>query len=153
MRFLGSICVSVFLLAAGSFPALAQDTPAQRKAAKQAKKWVGPKLTPRQQLELLMQMPPEEREQFLSQLPEARRTQLENLVKLPAEERALRLRRLDLLNSLTPERKAAVTQEIGNIKLMNFVRRRARLHSKEFEQSFTPDEQELIRDTFVKASQ
>jgi hypothetical protein len=157
VRVLLTICASVFLLTSGSVPGLAQDKAqdkTQNKAAKQAKqKWIGPKSTRRQQLELLMQLPPEEREQYLAQLPPAQRTQLENLEKLPPEERALRLRRLDILNSLTPERKQAVTQEIGSIKLMSFVRRRARLHSKEFEQSYTPDEQELIRDSFAKAAQ
>ena len=150
VRLLSTICVSVFLLAAGSVPGVAQE-----KTAKQAKakKWVGPKSTPRQQLELLMQMPPEEREQYLAQLPPAQRTRLEELEKMPEDKRALQLRRLDILNSLTAERKQAVTQEIGSIKLMSFVRRRARLHSREFEQSYTADEQELIRDTFPAAAQ
>jgi hypothetical protein len=165
VRLLLTICASVFLLTSGSVPGLAQDKAqgkaqgkaqdkAQNKAAaKQAKqKWIGPKSTRRQQLELLIQMPPEEREQYLAQLPPAQRTQLENLEKLPPEERALRLRRLDILNSLTPERKQVVTQEIASIKLMTFVQRRARLHSKDFEQSYAPDELELIRDTFVNAS-
>jgi hypothetical protein len=89
---------------------------------------------------------------YLAQLPPKQRTQLENLSQLPPEQLANRLRRLDLLNSLTPERKLAVTQEIDSIKLMRFVQRRARLHSREFEQSYAPDELELIRDTFPNAA-
>jgi predicted NAD/FAD-binding protein len=148
VRFLITICASLALLTSGP-PAFAQAK-AANKQAKQ--KWVGPKSTPRQQLELLLEMPPEQREQYLAMLPQAQRTQLENLEKLPPEKRDARLRELDILNSLTPDRKQAVRQEINRIAAMKFVQRRAHMHTQEFEQSFTAPELELLRSRFPNAA-
>jgi hypothetical protein len=148
VRFLLTISASLILLATGP-PAFAQAK-AANKQAKQ--KWAGPKSTRRQQLELLLEMPPEQREQYLAMLPATQRTQLEILAKLDPEERDRRLRRIDILNSLTPDRRQAVSEEINRIAAMKFVQRRARMHSKEFEQSFTAPELELLRSRFPNAA-
>ena len=156
MRFLFTICASVFLLAPASLPALAQNKPASPKQQNK-QKWIPPRIPPSQQLQRLLEASPEEREQFLSQLPPAQRAnrqaQLERLESLPPEQRARRLRLLDIMENLPPDRRQAVTQEITSITAMRFVERRARLHSREFEQSYTAPELELIRSRFEKAAQ
>ena len=58
----------------------------------------------------------------------------------------------DYANSLTPDRKQAVKEEIDRINAMTFVQRRFHMHSKEFEQSFTAAELELLRYHFPNAA-
>lgn len=146
----------MLLLASGSRPALAQAKAVlPKQQAKQ--KWVPPRIPPSQLLGQLLQMSPDERERFLAQFPPAQRvqrqTQLENLEKLNPEQRARRLRILDMFENLPPERRQAVRQEIQRITAMTFVQRRARMHSRDFEQSYSPQELELLRFNFEKAAQ
>ncbi len=56
------------------------------------------------------------------------------------------------LESLPPGRRQAVRQEIQSLKDMTFRERRLRLHSDEFNRSFSPDEQQLIREQYQNAA-
>jgi hypothetical protein len=113
------------------------------------------KQNPVEQLERFEQMPPEEREKALSKLPAARRArvekQLANLDKLPPEQRERRIARLKALQSLPPERRQAVQQEIEDLRALSPRLRAARLSGDELK-TFSPLEQQLIRDTFPRAA-
>jgi hypothetical protein len=113
------------------------------------------KQNPVEQLERFEQMSPEERQKALAKLPAARRarveTQLANLDKLTPEQRARRIARLQALQSLPPERRKAVQQEIQDLRALPPRLRAARLNGDEMK-TFSPVEQQLIRDTFPKAA-
>lgn len=124
-----------------------------RQAAKQAKQ-KGP--VPAEQLQRLLDMTPEEREKALADLPPARRRVIENrlnrLDDLTPQQRERRLNLARRLESLPRERQAAVRQELQALRAMTFAERRARLHSSEFDQTYSPAEQQLIRDQYAGAA-
>lgn len=55
-------------------------------------------------------------------------------------------------DKLVPARRQAVNQERERIRAMSFAERRKALHSPEFGQNFSPDEQEIIRNSFPNAA-
>jgi hypothetical protein len=121
-------------------------------AAKQPAKQV-----PVEQLQRLLNMSPENREKNLSKLAPAQRTriqnQLDNLDKMPPGQRAVTLDMLRRLENLPPARQQAVNQEMQRIqKLPTVEERSAVIHSPEFQQSFSPEEQELLRERFPGAA-
>ncbi len=129
-----------------------QPSPKQaRQANKQA-----PRPVPADQLEKLLNMSPEERQKNLSKFPPAQRQNLENrlnnLDKLSPQQRAQRLDRARRLENLPPARRQAVNREVQGIQQMPFAERQARLHSPEFNQTYSPEEQQLIRETFPGAA-
>jgi hypothetical protein len=134
--------------------------PAAKQAAKPAPKPAA-KPVPADQLEKMLNMSPEDREKILSKLPPPQRqnveTRLNNLDKLPPQQRAQRLAQLRQLESglekLSPARRQAVNQEMQSIrKLPPGAARRAVIDSPEFQKSFSPEEQQLIRGQFPAAS-
>jgi hypothetical protein len=131
-------------------PAKPQAGPKQ--GNKQAAKQV-----PAEQLQKLLNMSPEEREKNLSKLPPAQRQNLENrlnnLDKLSPDQRSKRLDQISRLEKLPPARRQAVNQEIQRIQqLPPGPARRAAIHSPEFQQSYSPEEQDLIRERFPGAA-
>lgn len=114
-----------------------------------------PRQNPVDQLERFQQMSPNDREKELSKLPPARRArveqQLANLDKLTPQQRERRLARLRTLQSLPPERRQAVQQEIRDLRALPPRLRAARLNDEEMK-TFSPVEQQLIRDTFPRAA-
>jgi hypothetical protein len=116
-----------------------------------------PKPVPADQLQKLLNMSPEEREKNLSKLPPAQRTraenQLNNLDKMSPQDRARRLDQISRLEKLPPGRRQAVNQEMQSIrKLPTVQERRAVIQSPEFQQNFSPEEQQLIREQFPGAA-
>jgi hypothetical protein len=55
-------------------------------------------------------------------------------------------------DKLVPARRQAVQQETQRIRAMTIPERREALHDPEFSQKFSPDEQQIIRDTFPGAA-
>ncbi len=69
------------------------------------------------------------------------------------QQRAQRLDQISRLEKLPPGRRQAVTQQMQSIaKLPTVQERRAVIHSPEFQQNFSPEEQQLIRDRFPGAA-
>jgi Protein of unknown function (DUF3106) len=110
-----------------------------------------PKENPAQQLERFQKMSPGDREKALSKLPADRRArveqQLQNLDKLTPEQRAKRFQRLEALQNLPPQRRQLVRQEIEDLRSLPTGLRRDRLYGEDMKQ-FSPQEQQLIRDSF-----
>ena len=55
-------------------------------------------------------------------------------------------------DKLVPARRQAVNQETQRIRAMPFAERREALHSPEFTQNFSPEEQDIIRNNFPNAA-
>lgn len=106
---------------------------------------------PAQQLERFQKMSPEDREKALKKLPPARRArveqQLENLDRLTPQQRERRFRRLEAFQNLPPQRRQIVRQEIEDLRSLPPRLRRDRLYGSEMK-GFSPDEQQLIRESF-----
>jgi hypothetical protein len=69
------------------------------------------------------------------------------------EQRAQRMDQISRLEKLPPARRQAVNQEMQRINQIPVgPQRRAALHSPEFQQNFSPDEQQLIRERFPGAA-
>jgi hypothetical protein len=111
---------------------------------------------PAEQLGRLLNMTPEQREKNLSKLPPPQRQRLENqlnnLDKMSPEQRAQRLDQISRLEKMPPARQQAVTKEMQSIQALPVPERRARLHSPEFNQTYSPEEQQLIRERFPGAA-
>jgi Protein of unknown function (DUF3106) len=109
---------------------------------------------PVEELKRFQSLPPEQREKELAKLPPARRArvekQLEHFDSLTPDERDRQFRRLELMNSLTPERKAMVQDEIQRIRALPARERREQLYGDDFDRKHSPAEQELIRGAFPK---
>jgi hypothetical protein len=125
------------------------------KAAKQADKQA-PQSIPGKQIERLQKMTPEEREKALANLPPERRQQVEKqlnrLDQLTPQQRQQLDERFERLQSFPPARQRAVRQEVQSLRALRFSERQARLHSEEFKQQFSAEEQDLIRGVFPGAA-
>jgi len=101
-------------------------------------------------------MTPEQREKALAKLPPDRRQQVEKqldrLDQLTPEQRQELNRRFETLQTFPPGRQRAVRQELQDLRRMSLADRRARLHSAEFNEQFSPEEQDLIRGVFPAAA-
>jgi hypothetical protein len=124
-----------------------------------------PKRAIDEQIQKLAQMSPAQREKALANLPPARRERVEAGIarwnkispQLKAEQEKFRslppetqkrIRQLSQrIRSLPPERKAAVTQELNRLRNMPEAQRQKRLNSPAVKNNFSPDEQEILRET------
>jgi hypothetical protein len=110
-----------------------------------------PKENPVEQLERFQKMSPEERDKALAKLPPERRErveqQLQRFDKMKPEQREQQMARLKAFQKLSPQRRQIVRQEIDDIRSLPPRLRAARLNGVEMK-SFSPDEQQLIRDNF-----
>lgn len=124
-----------------------------------------PKRSSDEQIQRLAQMSPAQREKALSNLPPERRARLEAGItrwnQTPAQLKALndkfqslppeqqkRIRQLSQrIKTLSPDRKTAVTQELNRLRNMPEERRQKRLESPAVRKNFSPDEQEILRET------
>jgi hypothetical protein len=118
-----------------------------------------------EQIQKLSQMSPAQREKALSNLPPERRARVEagiakwnqtpaqlktlndKFQSLPPEQKK-RIRQLsERVRALSPERKTAVTQELNHLRNMPEEQRQKRLNSPAVQNNFSPDEQEILRET------
>jgi mRNA-degrading endonuclease RelE of RelBE toxin-antitoxin system len=108
------------------------------------------------QLEKLLNMSPEEREKTLSKLPPGQRqrvqNRLDNLDRMSPAQREQNLERARQLEKLPPERRQAVTKQIQTMNGLSIADQRQILHSPDFNQNFSPQEQEIVRDRFPRAA-
>lgn len=145
------VCPAVYAWPAQKKPPASPPPPRIAKPGKANQ----PKENPVDQLERFQQLSPQDREKELSKLPPARRArveqQLANLAKLTPQQRARRLERLRTLQSLPPARRQAVRQEIQDLRSLPPRLRAARLNGEEMK-TFSPVEQQLIRDIFPRLS-
>jgi len=139
------LAVAVLFL---SPPALAQS----KKAAVLPR----PPALPTPVLQRLAQMTPEQRQKALARLAPERRerveAQLKKLDQLPPEQKARVLERYDAFQGLPRDRQGAVRAELQALRKIPVRQRRLRLNSPEFEQSFSPEEQRLLRESFPFAA-
>ena len=111
-----------------------------------------PAQIPDAQVIRLMNMTPGEREQFLANLPPARREALEQrlarLDELPPEQREELRRRFVEFQKLPPVRRQAVREELQTLRRLRPLERRARINSPEFREQYSPEEIRLMRDVW-----
>lgn len=111
-----------------------------------------PAQIPDAQINRLMNMTPEEREKFLSNLPPQRREALEQrlakLDQMPPDQKAELNRRFQELQKLSPVRRQAVRDELQTLRGLRPVERRARVNSPEFREQYSPEEIRLMRDVW-----
>ena len=138
---------AALLLVGAGGPALAQ--------AKKAAVLPRPPALPTPVLRRLSQMTPEQRQKALARLPPERRErveqQLSRLDALPPDQRASVIQRYDEFQALPRDRQATVRAELQALRRMPLLQRRARLNSPEFQQTFSPEEQRLLRESFPVA--
>ena len=148
------ITYGMFLCLPGLISAQAAKNKALPKAARQADKQA-PRSIPGKQIERLQKMTPEEREKALANLPSERRQQVEKqlnrLDQLTPQQREQLDQRFEKLQGFPPARQRAVREEVQILRKMPFADRQARLHSEEFNQQFSAEEQDLIRGVFPGA--
>jgi hypothetical protein len=105
-------------------------------------------------LERFLKMTPEEREKALSRLPPERRAVIEQRLQryenLTPEQKERMNQRLDSFQSLRPARRIAVRQELQRLRQMSFAERRKTLNSEEERQKFSPEEYQLLRESFPR---
>jgi hypothetical protein len=119
-----------------------------------------PPPNPAQQLRQFQALSPEQREKELANLPPKRRENLERqLARLDAMtpvEREREIHKVELMQTLTPERRQAVTDAVKSLReryngLTGRERRQAlarELYSDEMKQKWSPTELELIHSAF-----
>lgn len=126
-----------------------------KQAAKQAARQAA-KQMPAEQLQRFLDMSPEDREKALSKLPDAQRQavqqRLDNLERMSPAQRAQTLDQARRLESLPPARRQAVTTQIRSMGGLSIADQRQMIHSPEFNQNFSPEEQQLIRDRYAAAA-
>jgi hypothetical protein len=109
---------------------------------------------PSKQLERFLKMSPDERKKALSQLPPERRAaierRLERYESLTPEQQERVNRRLDTFQSLPIGRRVAVRQELQRLRQMSFRERRDALNSEEERKKFSPEEYQLLRESFPR---
>jgi len=152
------------LIAIGSSPVFSQTKPATPKTPS------APRATPNAQaripaaqrppalptpaLQRLANMTPEQREKALSKLTPERRekieTQLGKLDKLPADQRSQLLQRYDQFQGLPRDRQAAVRGELQALRKLPTPQLRERLNSPEFQQSYSPEEQRILKESLIR---
>jgi Protein of unknown function (DUF3106) len=107
---------------------------------------------PAGELERFAKMSPEAREKELSKLPPARRAAFERnfnrYQQMTPEQQANFKEKLEIMRKLPKDRQMAVRQQIESLRAMPFNEKRKALSSEEFKQNFSPEEQNLIRDSF-----
>lgn len=134
-------------------PAAPRPQAAKPPAAKRAG---GGKAVQADQLEKLLNMTPAEREQELSRLPPAQRqrvqNRLDNLDRMNPAQRAQNLERARQLEQLPPDRRQAVTRQIQSMNGLSIADQRQILHSPDFNQNYSPQEQEIVRERFAAAA-
>jgi hypothetical protein len=121
------------------------------------------------QIEKLSRMSPAERQKALQNLPPDRRqkleTRLDKLDNLTPAERARREKQLERFKSMPPEqqvrvrqlakklqalpddRRVAVRRELAILRNIPEDQREKRINSPNFQKRFSPDEQEILRDS------
>jgi hypothetical protein len=112
----------------------------------------GPQVSVSKELDQFAKMSPKEREKELAKLPPQRRAAFEQRLAryeqmTPADQEKFKLN-LETMESLPKDRQNAVRQEIQRIGALPFEQRKRILSSEEFRQTFSPDEQRLVRDRF-----
>jgi hypothetical protein len=116
----------------------------------------GPKQVPTEQLEKLLNMSQEERQKALSKLPPQQQkqlqTRLDNLDRMTPAQRQQNLERTRQLEALTPARRQAVTRQIQSMNGLSVADQREILNNPDFGKSFSPQEQQIIRDRFAPAT-
>jgi hypothetical protein len=101
-------------------------------------------------------MSPQERQKALAQLPPDRRQRMEQQLQryenLTPQQKQKVQQRLEMLQSLPPRRQAAIRQELQNLRQMPFAQRKQVLNSEQERQKFSPEEMDILRDTFPGAA-
>ncbi|MGA3185690.1 MAG: DUF3106 domain-containing protein [Bryobacteraceae bacterium] len=107
---------------------------------------------PAKELDRFTNMSPEAREKELSKLPPQRRAAFEQRLaryqQMTPEQQEKFKEKLEIMRKLPKDRQNAVRQQIEQLRAMPFAERKRALNSEEFKQSFSPDEQKLVRETF-----
>jgi hypothetical protein len=130
---------------------------ANKQAAKQAARQAA-KQVPAEQLERLLNMSPEEREKALanSKLTPAQQQnlqkRLDNLDRLNPAQRATQLERTRELEKLPVARQQAVTNQIKGMSDLSIADQRQLLNSPEFGKTFSPEEQQIVRERYPAAA-
>jgi hypothetical protein len=118
----------------------------------------GGKQVPAQELRRLLDMPPEQRGKALANsnlTPQQRQqvqNQLDNLDRMAPAQREQRLNQISQLEKLPPARQQAVKGQIQSMNGLSIADQRQFLHSPEFSQKYSPEEQQIIRDRFPPAN-
>jgi hypothetical protein len=112
----------------------------------------GPQVSVTHELDQFAKMSPKEREKELAKLPPQRRAAFEQRLAryeqmTPEQKEKFKLN-LETMESLPKDRQNAVKMEIQRISALPFEQRKRILSSEEFRQTFSPDEQRLVRDRF-----
>ena len=100
-------------------------------------------------------MTPTQREQALSRLPAERRAQIEQRLnridQLPPEQRQQLDERYQRFQSLPQSRRLAVRQELQNLRALPPAERRRRFEDPGFQQEYSPQEQQILRESLGPA--
>jgi hypothetical protein len=111
-----------------------------------------PPQIPDAQINLLMNMTPEEREKLLSRVPPDRREsisqRLQRLDQLPPEQKAQLNWRFQEFQKLSPLRQRAIRAEMQTLKDLRQPQRRLRIQSPEFREQYSPEEIRLMKDVW-----
>jgi hypothetical protein len=111
-----------------------------------------PQPNPAKELDQFSKMSPEEREKSLSQLPPQRRAafeqRLERYQRMTPEQQEHFKQQLEMMQKLPRDRQNVVRDEIQRLQALPGPERRRALNSDQFNQSYSADEQKLIRDRF-----
>ena len=106
---------------------------------------------PPRALERFQKMTPEQRQRALERLPPDRRArieeQLRRLQNLPPDQRQQLQERYQRFQSLPRDRQIAVRTELQSLRQMPPAERRARVNSPEFQETYSPQEQRLLRES------
>lgn len=113
---------------------------------------------PADQLRKMLGMSPEQRQKALDAskltVPQRERVQkqLDTLDRMPPAQREQQLNWIGRLETLPAPRQRAVNQQIQAMNGMTVAQKRAIIQNPEFEQRFSPEEQDLIRERFPNAA-
>jgi hypothetical protein len=110
-----------------------------------------PQGNPARELDRFSRMSPKERQEQLAKLPPARRQQIEQRLeryqKLPPQQREQLRKRYEAFQNLPDDRQDAVREELQNLRGLPPAQRKSRLDSPEVRQSFSQEEQQLLRES------
>lgn len=99
-------------------------------------------------------MSPEDREKALAKLPPQRRAAMEQRLdryqKLSPEQQEKFKQRLDAMQSLPKDRQTAVREKIQELRALPPPERRKALNGEDLKQNFSPEEQQLVRESFPR---
>lgn len=124
---------------------------AEKQAAKQERQAKAAIVIPNPAVVRLLQLPPDQREKEIAQMPEERQAQVRQNVdrwlKQPDALREQALSRYMVLQSLPPRRQQLVRQEVAKIREMPTQKDRQKyLESDEIKANYTVQETNLLRD-------